>query len=319
MLISACYVSVLVPPKCSCYTLHVKYHILVATPTLGFGEMIRQSLEENANFSVAVASGAETALQLASKECLALAILDSDLEDCSLAEFISNLRQRNPGLRFLVIPPDVQSNVLMPENLPVDGYLSKPFYLPDLINSVDRLLDSPSSGNFDSYTSESEPVKNGRTGGHTNNGVPSTMISNRESAPSWFQDAKQVQATLADIFLPTDACCAFVLRYDQIWAIVGNVPKEIIRDLSMSLANQWSQDSSTDLVRFIHIEACGGENMIYSTHLGDEYILSVIFDAEKPFSEIRKQAGHLAQYLRKPYEFAENSRSSESFTESMSN
>ena len=44
--------------------------------------------------------------------------------------------------------------------------------------------------------------------------------------------------------------------------------------------------------------------MLYATELGDEYVLAVIYDAEKPFSMIRKETGLLAQNLKKPIDFS---------------
>lgn len=119
------------------------YRILVATPTLGFGELIRQSLEDAGTFSVVITSGCETAVQLAEKEAYALAILDSDLDECLLTELAEKLRaateRQGEALRLLIVPPG-ENETAEYEALQVDGYISKPFYLPDLLEKVSRIL-----------------------------------------------------------------------------------------------------------------------------------------------------------------------------------
>jgi DNA-binding response OmpR family regulator len=71
----------------------MKPRVLVATPTLGFGEMIRQTLEATGALSVVVASGPDSALQQATKEPYTLAILDSDLGLPELKNFVQHLHQ----------------------------------------------------------------------------------------------------------------------------------------------------------------------------------------------------------------------------------
>lgn len=282
----------------------MKYRVLVATPTLGFGEIIRQSLEEAGSYSVVITSGCETALQLATKERFALAILDSDLEDCSLMELAASLQSASEPqggkLYLLVIPPDGGAEQDYDE-IDIDGYLSKPFYLPDLLEQVSQILgveNNPEAGLEAVEQSAEKSESRLRRNGQQKNSTRSSLQNQVEPAPAWFQDADQVQRVLEDGFAESMACGAFVLRYDQVWASAGLIPAEISQELGITLAQQWSSDSSTDLARFVHLEACGGDCMLYTTNLGDEYLLAIVFEAERPFSLIRKQAGKLARHLR---------------------
>ena len=47
----------------------------------------------------------------------------------------------------------------------------------------------------------------------------------------------------------------------------------------------------------IRLQATEGEYMLYATRLSGSYVLSVVFDAETPFSKIRAQASSLAEAL----------------------
>lgn len=284
----------------------MKPRILVATPTLGFGELIRQSLEDVGVFSVAVASNTENSLQLAAKEPFALAILDSDLDDSSLPDLAWELKHALPDLHLLVVPPDDKNLEQELSALPVDGFLSKPFYLPDLLDTVKQLL------NVDAVLPPPQ-VETDRIAAHEKNGhIRSLRLSanhhtggtQREAVPLWFNDQAQVKNLLTIYFGGIRAHSAFVLRYDQVWAQAGDLFDAEIDMLAATLMHQLTQGSGIDLARFVQLESCGGDCMLYATELGDEYVLAVVFDAEKPFSVIRKQTGILAQNLRKPIDFS---------------
>ena len=112
----------------------------MATPTLGFGEMIRQTLEGTGALSVGVASGTDSAKQQATNDPYAMAILDSDLGLSELKNLAQHLRQTSPSLHLLIIPPEEEGLQREIETLEPDGFLSKPFYLPDLLETVQTLL-----------------------------------------------------------------------------------------------------------------------------------------------------------------------------------
>lgn len=282
------------------------YRILVATPTLGFGELIRQSLEDAGTFSVVITSGCETAVQLAEKEAYALAILDSDLDECLLTELAEKLRaateRQGEALRLLIVPPG-ENETAEYEALQVDGYISKPFYLPDLLEKVSRILGVEQPVTADPLEAEAPAPREqatGRKNGLGKNQVRTNPRPQIEAAPGWFQDPDQVRRVLEEGFSASMACGAFVLRFDQVWASVGLIPAETSQELGISLAQQWSTGSGTDLARFVHLEVCGGDCMLYATNLGDEFLLAIVFEAERPFSLIRKQANRLARRLRQP-------------------
>ncbi|MFN2199200.1 MAG: hypothetical protein ACK2UW_23990 [Anaerolineales bacterium] len=283
----------------------MKSRILVATPTLGFGELIRQSLEEIGVFSVAVTSNTDSSLQMAAKEPFALAILDSDLDDSSLPDLAQQLKETLPDLHLLVVPPDDERLEYDLQTLPVDGFLSKPFYLPDLLETVKQLLNFEAEPSLPLETASSLPhQKNGHVRSLRLSADEHPAGAVREAVPLWFNDQAQVKNTLSVLFGGIRAYSAFILRYDQIWAAVGDLYEPEIETLAATMMRQLTQGSGTDLARFVQLESCGGDCMLYATELGDEYVLAVIYDAEKPFSMIRKETGILAQNLRKPIDFS---------------
>jgi hypothetical protein len=223
-----------------------------------------------------------------------------------LPELVDQLRrsidQQGEKLRLLIVPPEADQ-VADFEQLEVDGFISKPFYLPDLLEKVGQILGVEQQPPIDPIETEQPTARehtSSRKNGLGKNQVRTAPPPEQEPAPGWFQDADQVRRVLEEGFSASMACGAFVLRYDQVWASVGQIPAEISQELGISLAQQWSTGSGTDLARFVHLEVCGGDCMLYATNLGDEYLLAIVFEAERPFSLIRKQASKLARCLRQP-------------------
>lgn len=287
------------------------HQIYVATPSIGFGELIRQSLEEAGQCKVGIASGEDTALQMIGNQPPALVVLDSDLGLEPVNRLAKQLKEMAPEARLLIIPPEDEDASAALSDVIVDGFLSKPFYLPDLLDTVQSLLGitlHPAENQLKtSSNSENDPVRGSQTAQHWPRlaAVRTKNPQNRVAAPAWFQDSGTVRGVLNRQFLETAAYGAFILRYDQVWAATGRLTEPTASSLALAIIQQWSQDTGTDLARFVHLEELEGDCMLYATSLGSEYILTMIFDAETPFSMIRRQANTLARNVKQPPDTAE--------------
>jgi hypothetical protein len=184
------------------------------------------------------------------------------------------------------------------QNLVPDGLLSKPFYLPDLLELVENLLpvSTPSPPSAESRPEASRYSTPPR-------GVERVSAGRKSSlphAPRWFQDADQVQQALDSRLAETSAYAALVLRYDRLWAASGKLLEAQAKSLAVELAPLWSQGEGADLARFVSLQEIEGECMLYATHLGDEFVLAVVFEAETPFSTIRRHSAELARSFKTP-------------------
>ncbi|MCX7608885.1 MAG: transposase [Anaerolineales bacterium] len=63
------------------------------------------------------------------------------------------------------------------------------------------------------------------------------------------------------------------------------------------ISRYWDRDEESDLVRFVRLASTNQEHMLYATRLQPGVILSLVFDAETPFSTIRSQASRLVRSL----------------------
>lgn len=125
--------------------------ILVVDRNEAFAIMLRDVLETDGGYQVEVARTGGDALAHLTQADFDLTILDMDLgqEDVGYRELILNVRQVRPAMRLMLIP-------LMGEDLPpeagelgLQGVLSKPFFVDDLLPSIqDALLQEVSPPNL---------------------------------------------------------------------------------------------------------------------------------------------------------------------------
>jgi CheY-like chemotaxis protein/REP element-mobilizing transposase RayT len=246
-------------------------NLLVVTSDFTFGELVRQSLEELGRFRVCVVRGNGSAAAFVKEVNCPLAFLDTSLAEKDLLEIGTQMRQADPKIRFVVISEATWHPAL--EELSPEGYLSKPFHLPNLLEIMDNLFPTPQSPEYDSLT--------GETG----------------NDPPWLSDVTRAAQHLTRLTLESSAQAALITRDDQLWAYAGGLPQSATRELTDTVSRYWDRQKENDLVRFVHLASTGAEHMLYATRLTKYMVLALIFDAETPFSTIHTQANQLVHSL----------------------
>jgi REP element-mobilizing transposase RayT len=156
--------------------------------------------------------------------------------------------------------------------------MPKPYYLPDVLN----MLNNHSSPYANSQ------MNNGRELHTSVPGLP------------WLQDVSKAAQHLTRLTLESAAQAALITRGDNLWAYAGGLSQNAAKELAVTVTRHWDGQKGSDLLRFVRLEATKAEHMLYATHLADDVVLALVFDAETPFSTIRTQAGQLAQSLSIP-------------------
>lgn len=275
--------------------------ILVVTSAQAFGELIRQSLEDTRRYRVTLAAASVEALALAKTTPFALAILDADALDVTLGELWQGLRAALPGLRWVVIPPENDLAHRMLDGLSPDGCLSKPFYAPDLLDTVTEVLEGRPQTD-----GRRLPTDDGQALIDTQQPHPPTEYAIRNpphaSPPAWLEDISRAAQQLARLSLETAAQAALIVKGAALWAYAGQLPQPAAQELAVALAAQWSRGNGADLARYVQLAGGGDGYMLYATALGGDMALALAFDAQTPFSKMRSQAGRLAKSLAEPPE-----------------
>jgi REP element-mobilizing transposase RayT len=184
-------------------------------------------------------------------------------------------------------------------NLSPDLFLTKPFYMPDLLEKLDEIL-SPIPVHV------SEKIRNElASDGHP--AASRNRPASGQEAPPWLEDVTRAAQHLTRLSLETAAQASLITRGNELWAYAGHLPQEAAAELAAAVLKDydWSVGASAavlngDLARFIHLESTDCDYMLYTTGLGDKLVLAMAFDAQMPFSKMRVQTGSLARALAAP-------------------
>ncbi len=171
--------------------------ILVVDPNEAFATMLRVMLEVDGGYEVEVVDSGTGALALLAQSEFDLTILDMDLapEDLAYHQVAEQIRQIRPAMRLMLIP-------LMGEELPeearrlgIQGTLSKPFFVDDLLPNIQGVL--------------SKQVLPSRV-------TPSAPSSAKQAAPrAAKQFAPKAQSVLAELARETHADAVLLLSAAQ--------------------------------------------------------------------------------------------------------
>lgn len=270
--------------------------VLIVTPTTAFGEIIRQALTEDGGYRPVLVFDAQEALRHASQHSFEVVILDTDLREPPLSELELALRKTSLSMRLIVIPRKGDHNL---SGLSPDLFLTKPFYMPDLLEKLDEIL-SP----IPVYVSEkirNELASDGHPSAYRNRPPGSHEV------PPWLEDVTRAAQHLTRLSLETAAQASLITRGSDLWAYAGHLPQEAAAELAAAVLKDydWSLGASAavlngDLARFIHLASTDCDYMLYTTGLGDKMVLAMAFDAQMPFSKMRAQTGSLARALASP-------------------
>ncbi len=269
--------------------------VLIASPTPGFGELLQQTLQETGEYDAVLVRTAKQACAAAQRRDFSLALLDGDLPDMALSVLMEDLRASRPDMRFvLILPQDMPARQALQHANGVVGTLGKPFYLPELLDVIQQ-PGTPSAA----VPPTPQPLENvvrPVSRGTNTRPVPADI----SAPPPWLLDVNRAAQHLMRLSLESAAQAALILRGENLWAYAGGLSQPAAQELTHTVSHHWANGSGSDLARFIRLGATGKEYMLYATHLGGEFVLAMVFEAETPFSEIRAQAGSLARALAEP-------------------
>lgn len=245
-------------------------NILVATPHPAFGELLRLSLEESGQFMVRLVRSGKEAEASTANTRYGLAILDSDVPDQAFTAVAQSLRSQMPDIRLIIIPPENNPQHPSLSNIAVDGFLGRPFYLPDLMEMVDRLI-----------------------GGQSIEDEPLPLDAQVEPQHAWAKDAGQAKLALTRLLPQSKATALFINHARQPWADSGNLSDAIFQEASGILGRSWDFHANTDLVRFVRL-ADGSDFLLYGTLLAGDWVLGLLLENNASLITSRNEAAHLA-------------------------
>jgi CheY-like chemotaxis protein len=117
-------------------------NILVVDPNEAFAAMLQQTLELDGGYGVQVVHTGSEALSMLRQKRFDLTIVDMDLapEDMDYRDLIVNVRQLEPTMRLMLIPLMEGELPREARQLDIQGTLSKPFFVDDLLPNIKDAL-----------------------------------------------------------------------------------------------------------------------------------------------------------------------------------
>ncbi len=271
----------------------MKISVLLVTDTSGFGELIQQTLEDTQRYQVRLASYAGLGSALPACDLL---IIDADFPaiddqaDQANRARAAALPAACPGALTILVPPLNDFNHALVEQIKPDALLTKPFYLPELVELVDDLCAKRST----SVVELPKPPSGLR------------IVRNNDITPDWLKDITRAAQYLARLSLESSALAALIIRENQLWASAGEMTQEETQELTRVVSSYWANQTRpitthsparSDLARYTRLPHSGKDVIVYATTLAESLFLALAFDATTPFSMIRTQASRLARNL----------------------
>ncbi len=267
---------------------------VVITSAPGFGELLQQSLEEQ-GFTVTVVTADTEPPQAGPAP--ALLLIDGDAVPAArLADLCAAWRAYAPDAKVVVFPPEGWDEQAI-ETLAADQVLGKPFYLPDLLASVETLCSGKPAA--DQETVAESPAETAAQDAQTDEKASeASASSDLPPNPPWLADVNLAAQHLTRLSLETAAqAAALVTREGRLWAYAGALPQPAAEELAQTVAHHWNADGGQDFARFLHLEAVQRDFLLYATGVTAHLILALLFDAQVPFTQMREQATRLARSL----------------------
>jgi len=281
--------------------------VLVVDSNQAFAMMLKQGLEQDAEYRATIATDGAAALEALENGRIELAIVDMGLEDTDAAELVRDLRQRRPNLCLMVIPlqgtevPDALSD------MSVQGTLTKPFFLPELPERIEEALSRPVG---ESVAAESappadveadEPAQDVETMAVETSIAETADVDWRGRIERWIPQIKQAMRELGQ---DANAEAVLLTHRGELAVYTGRLSEEGAQDLAEVVSQSW--DTSARIAEILGREQLrfeqsmeGGEYLFYSLAVTEEMILSVASQYGVALGMIRHRSKETAETLRR--------------------
>jgi CheY-like chemotaxis protein len=265
--------------------------ILIADANPGFAGMLQQALS-SVGFQCFLAHTGREAFQLASSGPVDLAIVDFHLPDGPAEELVRALQRVRPGIILLGIPMDNDPENPVIPMLGMQGAITKPFYLPDLVPYIAGLLgaDVPSLAEVfpeEPETEEEAAIK------------PPPPKKSTRSVP-WLENAGRAAAWLERFAALNSVQACLITRGGELHAVAGLLSREKLSLVARRVSLMWSETPGGTIAQYVRLPPDDEEFFLYSISLAINFDLTLLFDRKTSLSAARRRAKAFEKALDEP-------------------
>jgi len=252
----------------------VPYQILIATPHAAFGELLRISLEETGDYRVRLVQTGREVLASLSRLSFDLVMLDADLADVALVELASQVHALR-GPRLMVVPPDNNIKHPMLAEIEIHGFVYRPFYTPDLLESVSELMRPTSM-----------PAR--------------PPVAEPEAPPDWLRDAALTEQHVQNALVGCTAHLVVITRAGQVLSAFGSLDRPAAQEIATILLRSTPSGLKNDLARYFRLSNIPVDYILYARSLAGEARLALVYEVSTPLTRIRAQMNTIIKALAQP-------------------
>ncbi len=251
--------------------------ILIADANESFAALLQQEVE-GMGMRVDLVVNGHDALRATTAADYAMAIVDMGLPDLPAAQLVRALRQEHPDLRLMVIPLEGEEIPAELADVPIQGTLPKPFFLPELPERIQQALSRP-------MTTQ----------------APAEKVPPHAPAEAAVPDALPLMSRLAQ---ELGAEAVLLIRGGELVAYTGRMGENGVAALTSLVSDAWR--ASTRVAQILGKEQLrfeqsieGAEYLLYSLAITENLILSVVVAGKVPLGMIRHRAKETAEEIRR--------------------
>jgi len=269
--------------------------ILIVDSNEGFAMMLQGGLEQDGEYQATVTTGGDEARQALSADTFDLAIVDLGVDDPDGPTVARSLRQQQPDLRLMLIPleDDLPSEL---SDLDIQGILPKPFFLPDLPESINEALSKSVSAVTPGGAEPAEPEPAP---------VPDQPLVSSTDLPDMLREhAQEITRTMERLSREINADIVILTRGESVIAQASRLSTEEIDALARAVAESWRTSANVAQIlgqeqRRFEQSVEGSEHMFYSLTITEDIILSAALRGHVTLGMIRHQIKSTANALKK--------------------
>jgi CheY-like chemotaxis protein len=265
--------------------------ILIVDANPGLATMLQQALS-SVGLECTLALTGREAFQIASTRPIDLAIVDFHLPDGPADELIRVFQQLRPEMILLGIPPDNDPDNAAIAALEIQGALTKPFYLPDLVPQIAGLLgvQVPSLADVnpdESVESELDILK------------PPPPKKSSRSVP-WLENAGRAAAWLDRLAEENSVPACLITRGTELHAGAGALSHEKLSLLARRVAEIWTVTPGGMIMQYVRIPPEDEEVLLFSISIALDFDLTLLFDRKTSLATARRRAKNFEKALDRP-------------------
>ncbi|MCS7282298.1 MAG: response regulator [Anaerolineae bacterium] len=258
-----------------------QHRILIVDANEGFATLLQEEVERMGDMSADVVSTGQDALRATMANRYTLAIVDMDLPDLPAPQLVRALHSEHPDLRLMVIPLEGDRVPAELTDVPIQGTLSKPFFLPELPERIRQALAAP-------LTVQKEPPKE----------------ESARAAPAVEDFRSAALSLMSQLAREVGAEAILLIQNGELLAHTGRMSENGVLTLTSLVSDAWR--TSTRVAQVLGKESLrfeqsieGAEYLLYSLAIVENLILSIVVAGRVPLGIIRHRAKETAEEIRR--------------------